>query len=378
MLLQLAVENFKSIHKKVVFSMLATNDELHEEYKRNINDYWVLPSSVIIGTNGAGKSNLLMAYKYLQSLINEEKQSIHVCPHILCEKDKPTQIDIQFLIDGIRVIYGIDVVENKVVSECLYTFENHEQNVVFERNFEDYQVHEVSFNEVAKKYGSSTRLFLPILKTYTDDSLIHKVYEFITKKLVIIFSEGQDDHDLFLQAIEDFKEIGNQKIMSGLMNKIDIGIESFEYRENHIFVKYEQMEINLLDESTGTKKLFTLLVLLSNALNDGKVILFDELEKNLHHSLVEYFIYLFNHPVTNPKHAQLIFSTHNTGLLNLSRFRRDQIWFIEKNLKTMTTECYSLYDINDVKVTEDIEKGYILGKYGATYKFNHGGVRRDE
>jgi len=381
MLLQLSVENFKSIHEQVIFSMSATKDELHENYKRVHNDYRVLPSSIIMGTNGAGKSNLFLAIKYLQLLLKEDNKDIPVYPHLLSEDNKPTQIDVQFIIDERRIVYGIDVLYNQVVSEFLYIFDHNKQIIIFEREDENYQfnpLYEDKFNNINKKYGSQSNLFLSILSQFSDVSIIYQTYLFLTKNIKVLLSIPTEEESLFHQSIDTFKDLDNQNLIQQLMTKLDIGIIGFEYKKDELMIKYENMEINLLEESTGTKKLFTLLVILSEALNEGKVVLIDELEKHLHHALVQYFINLFNDVKINNKNAQLIFSTHDSSLLDLNQFRRDQIWFMEKNLKTMSTVCYSLYNIKDVKLTEDVKKGYILGKYGATYHFKHGGVIKDE
>lgn len=376
MLLQLAVENFKSIQKPIVFSMLATKDELHEIYKRQLSDYMVLPTAIIMGTNGAGKSNLFLAIKYLQSLLKNDEDIIPVYPHLLSEKEKPTQIDVQFMIDGKRAVYGVDVSSNQVVSEFLYVFEKDQLVVIFEREDDNYQFnqsYEIIFSEICQKYGSNQKLLLPLLNQYTDINMINQTFHFLTEDLVVILAKKTDDN--ILEAIEKFKVLENHKPINELLKKIDIGIKSFEVKNDEIMVIYENMNIKLSDESTGNQKLFSLLVLLDDALTKGKVIIFDEFEKHLNHALVQYFIHLFNDVNINNKNAQLIFSTHHTSLLNLSQFRRDQVWFMEKNLKTMTTECYSLYNIEDVNINENIEKGYILGKYGATYQFKHGGVK---
>ncbi|QVK18672.1 ATP-binding protein [Mycoplasmatota bacterium] len=380
MLLQLSVENFKSIQKQIVFSMLATEDKLHETFIRKIKEYTVLPSAIIMGTNGAGKSNLFMAIKYLQSLLTIDEDGIPVFPHLLSDEKEPTQIDVHFLLDGKRVVYGIDVCSNQVVSEFLSIIENNQVEVIFERDYENYKFnpsYEIIFNEISQKQGSNQKLLLPILNQYSDNFLIKQIFCFLTKNIVIELVNTTDDNRFLNKAIDHFKELEKQKLFNQLLKKIDIGINSFEIKDGEIFLQYENMEINLLNESTGTKKLFSLLVFLSDALIEGKVIIFDEFEKHLHQALVQYFIHLFNDSKINTKNAQLILSTHHTSLLNLSQFRRDQVWFIEKDLKTTTTECYSLYNIEDVKSNENIEQGYIQGKYGATYHFKHGGVKKD-
>ncbi len=380
MLLQLSVENFKSIKKPIVLSMVAAKDDTHLSYLHNINNYQILPSSLIIGTNGAGKSNLFRAIKYLQALLKAGNHDLLVYPHLLSGDKSPTKIDIQFLVNEKRIAYGFDVLKNQVVGEYLYVIDD-EDEMVFDREGENYEfgsVYQEEFNNLAKEYGSLKKLFLPILTEYCDNHLFKDIYRFLTENIYVILSDSLDDTAYFQEALEQYREVGNPERINELMKSIDIGINEFALIGNDIIVKYRNMEINILDESTGMKKLFTLLVLLSDALKDGKVILFDELERNLHHAFVLYFIHLFNDPKINTNNAQLIFSAHQTQLLDLTIFRKDQIWFMDKDIKTMMTECYSLYNIENVNISENVEKGYLLGKYGATFAFNHGGVKKDE
>ena len=110
--------------------------------------------------------------------------------------------------------------------------------------------------------------------------------------------------------------------------------------------------------------MFALAPFIKRAFEEQKVIIVDELEKSLHPTLVEYIINIFNNPEINKANSQLIFSTHAINLLDLDIFRRDQIWFTEKNSETGITELYPLDDFS-VRKTENIQKGYLNGRYGA-------------
>jgi hypothetical protein len=119
-----------------------------------------------------------------------------------------------------------------------------------------------------------------------------------------------------------------------------------------------------LDESEGTKKYFYLLGPVLDVIENGSVLVIDELDSKLHPNLVEKIVSLFNSKELNPKNAQLIFNTHDTNLLGSELFRRDQIWFTEKN-KFGEAKLYSLADFKDVRKGEAFEENYIRGKYGA-------------
>lgn len=122
--------------------------------------------------------------------------------------------------------------------------------------------------------------------------------------------------------------------------------------------------LDLREESQGTNQLFWIAPILKEVIGKGKTMVIDELDRSLHPFLVKFLVELFHNPVLNKKNAQLIFTTHDTTLLSLDTFRRDQIYFVEKDPHTAATELYSLDEFS-VRKSENIEKGYLLGRYGA-------------
>ena len=312
-----------------------------------------------------------MALRYMQTLLKEKM--INVYPHLLSKEGTATAINIQFLLGEKRIIYGFDVLKKQVIGEYLY-IDDKGETAIFERENSHYNYTDKQIGDLAKKYGTSDKLFLPVLYRHADNSLIKSIYEYLVDNIKVIFSSDDNDVLLFQEAVNRFKNPETQQLVQRFMKKIDLGID---LENDAVSVNYGAMKIGLDKESTGMKKLFVLLVLFGEALREGKVIFFDEYEKNLHVALATYFINIFNQNELNKNNAQLIFSAHNTSLLDLTLFRKDQIWFIDKNLQTMTTECYSLYNINDVLDTENVELAYIIGKYGATYELQRDGVKKD-
>lgn len=135
-------------------------------------------------------------------------------------------------------------------------------------------------------------------------------------------------------------------------------------------VLYEGFETDLIsEESTGIKKLFGILCPFIDIMVNGKVLVCDELESNLHESLLFGLVKQFVN-TRGSKPAQLIFTTHETGLLNLDLFRRDQIWFTEIKTEDRSTDLFSLTEIKNVRKDENFGKGYIAGKYGAIPMLN--------
>ena len=134
-------------------------------------------------------------------------------------------------------------------------------------------------------------------------------------------------------------------------------------------VVYEKFETDLMtEESSGIRKLFEIVCPIIDILQKGKILICDEIEYGLHESIVQYIVKSFN-KVNKDSAAQLIFTTHDTSLLDLSIFRRDQIWFTQLN-EDRATDLYSLLEIKNVRKSENISKGYVDGKYGAVPMLN--------
>ena len=159
--------------------------------------------------------------------------------------------------------------------------------------------------------------------------------------------------------IEDFDVTEVKKVQS----LIDTNLNFKDYQ---ILFKHKGQNnmLSFEEESLGTQMIFVLIPFLSITLKGCGVLIIDELDKSLHPYLVEYIVKMFNSLEYNPRGAQLIFNTHDTNLLDLNFFRRDQVWFTEKNDENGESVLYSLNDFS-IRKSENIEKGYMLGRYGA-------------
>ena len=122
--------------------------------------------------------------------------------------------------------------------------------------------------------------------------------------------------------------------------------------------------MELSDESDGTRRLMSLAPAIESALRTGGILLVDELERELHPMLLKYIVAKFQSKNSNPNGAQIIFTTHNTELLNLELLRKDQIYFVDKKDNSGISELYSISEIS-TRTAENIRKGYLVGKYGA-------------
>ena len=160
----------------------------------------------------------------------------------------------------------------------------------------------------------------------------------------------------FLKALSDAPNISEQKLKMGEVHATSFHKGINENGEQTLY------KLQLSDESDGTRKLMALAPAIEHVLECGGVLLVDELEKEMHPMLVEFIVAKFQNPFTNSKNAQIIFTTHNTELLNMQLLRIDQIYFTDKSNKTGES---TLYSVNDIDVL-NIRKSYLMGKYGAT------------
>ena len=287
-----------------------------------------------------------------------------------------------------------------VVEEYLYYFPNGRQTKIFERDGESYTVGRSFRNKFnsCKDVLKPNRLMLSCAANFSSVDEVSAAYRFFNDELVIYSSVNQDNwmnYSLHQMYTNERIKATVLKLMDALGTGIkDIHIDikqenldvshlppflSDEFKKTLLQEKidaisakvlYEGFETDLIsEESTGIKKLFGILCPFIDIMDNGKVLVCDELESNLHESLLFGLVKQFVNFQGN-KPAQLIFTTHETGLLNLDLFRRDQIWFTEIKSADRSTDLFSLTEIKNVRKDENFGKGYIAGKYGAIPMLN--------
>lgn len=414
MLLQFSVNNYRSIKDTVTFSMLSSSKN---ENSFKVKKYNLLNSAVIYGANASGKSNLLRAMAFMGRLVlNKTKviQSTDTLPHDPFRLNSSTQdasstFEIVFFIDKIKYRYGFELDNTMVYAEWLYADEKGKEAKLFYRDSEDEEyVNKHKFKEgylffdssKSKIKISSNQLFIwkcdqdggeiskSILKWFSRfnliDGLDHGGYISYTMKkmedltfrneminLVKTADIGIEDitieeEEVPLDMIEkmglpiDLKE---EILKDGGLKSVNINTYHKKFDENNNEIGNEIFELDD-EESLGTRKFFKMSAPILNTLQEGKILVIDELDASLHPMLTKHLIKLFSDKNINTKNAQLIFATHDTNLLKPQIFKRDQIWFTEKD-KYGSTALYSILEIKGVRANDDFEKQYIQGKYGA-------------
>ena len=409
MLVQFSVKNFMSIKNEVVFSMVAgTSDENIDNVitiENNKDKY--LKSTAIYGANASGKTNFMRALT--SAILMVRKSNLRNINDMLIEmkpfkfdevlKNSPCEFEFIFIKNNVKYIYGFSADANKIYTEYLYYYSSAKPSLIFERkNGNEYkfpQSEQSKLNELATK-NTDKKLFLSTATEWnyekTKDAYMWfaediDTYDDYTKLSTVAFEKFEQDNDDELKKftinllktsdiiIKDYTlevnkresgrfvvTVNNVNVQDEKLIRKDVKVSTIHEIENEDG-KIKTYELDLFEESLGTQNLFLFSPILKEAFEKGKTVIVDEIDKSLHPLLVKYIIQLFHNTEINKNNAQLIFNTHDTNLLSLELFRRDQIWFTEKDVKKGATELYPLDDFS-VRKTENIQKGYLNGRFG--------------
>lgn len=424
MLIEFTVGNFTSFREKATLSLIAApirskNKKLDDEHTISVDkDLRLLTSVAIYGANASGKSKLVKAANFMRSFVlrsfssTQFDEAIGVEPFRLSKEteDQPSFFEAVFLIDGQQYRYGFEVTPTRVVSEWLYIVPKRREVLIFER--EGQTITPNPNNKLAREYRS-IRTLLPKINAeepLRNNALFLSVAAQnngpISKKILswflnMRFISGLDDSGYSKFSVNQFADPEFKAMMLDMVKKLDVGIQDLEVmrqdREKalqeapselrEILEKLEGLEAYSIstqhykynaqgevtgtetldfrmNESEGTQKLFFMTGPIIDTLRNGRVLWIDEMEARLHPKITKAIVGLFNSHDTNPKGAQLIFTTHETNLLDVNFMRRDQIWFIEKD-STASSQLYSLVDFKVRNDDASVEDDYILGRFGA-------------
>lgn len=398
MILEFIVKNFLSFKEKVTFSMIAnSNKELNDNYVE-IGGNKVLKSAAIYGANASGKSNLFKILT-LVVLMLRSSNSVDInakLPLIPFKLDKgsvnkPSEFEIKFILDETRYVYGFIADKDKIYDEYLYYYPNGRETKIFDRtNINEYsytQKDEKILREIEAK-NAQNKFFLATATNWNFDKT-KAAYNFLTNgigtcnNLEILknmaYKMYETNPDYLKDFAIDFLQKADFNIEDYQISQIDVpgefltAIPEFitktlpdKPKAYQVLFKHKNSDnyLSIDEESLGTQMIFAFIPFLADSLKNKKVLIIDELDKSLHPFLVQYIVEIFNDAEINKNGSQLIFNTHDTNLLDLNILRRDQIWFTEKNSETGESDLYSLSDFS-VRKQENVEKGYMLGRYGA-------------
>jgi uncharacterized protein len=409
MLIEFRLKNFRSILDTQVLSMVAgPGSELPQnmcsaDFDANIH---LVKAAVIYGPNAGGKSNLILALSFMRWLIlssaNESQQGEKIpVEGFLFNKQSPEQsseFEIIFSKEKVRYQYGFTLNQNKIIEEWLISYPEgrsqhwfarkyNEKSSKYLRKFSKY------FKGKKQTWASATRnnaLFLSTAIQLNNEQL-KPIFTWFQKDLIVVSpSRGLN---IEVKSFEQIKTIeGRRKIMKYINiadpSITDISLETEKFSEEFLpknmpkefkdivtknfadrefakidFIHENGIKLNISNESDGTNKFLSYACIWEDVLENARVVVVDELDSSLHPLAVKFLLNLIYNNEENKENSQLIFTTHNTSFLDNDTFRRDQVWFIEKDKKN-STQLYPLLDFSPRK-NESISKGYLQGRYGA-------------
>lgn len=401
MLLEFKCSNHRSIKEEVKFSMVAGSDNTSEEILKEFGNLRVLHSAIIYGANGSGKSNFISALSFMRDLVSNSinyqlGQKILQIPHKLSTWETPSEYNIQFVKNDVRYAYGFSIRQSLIQDEYLYYFPKGRQVKIFERNGMEVKPGDryKGSLDVSVSILKENRLFLSCAANFSNVKEIEEAFMFFNKDIVIYNPDLNmwTKYSIYTIAVMQNNVSMKRALVKALqafgtgikdlkVNFVDFPqeMQSLDLLENlsslpetdkiEVRVVYDKFEIDLMtEESAGVRRLVQMLIPLVDILDSGRVLVCDELETSLHEAVISQIVRLFQR-FPKEKFAQLIFSTHDTSLLDTELFRRDQVWFTQLN-EERATDLYSLVEIKNVRKTENLAKGYVSGKYGAIPMLN--------
>lgn len=381
MIVEMRLENFFSIKDEVLLDFRAAkiNTAGSQALQANIVDYHgekILKSIGLFGANASGKSNILKAINFCCQTILGSHQNNEGTPFLFSPfkfegyPGKPSSFSINFIYDGIEYEYYFALTTTEIVKESLYYYPNGRRAKVFERDeargTSKAEIYRFSNGLIPRPFDvavntSRKTLFLS-RASQMDRELCKKLYRFFMHDFLL--DSVPVDPKWIKQSFARYRELMLHalSICDSDISDIKLISENDALIRVDTFHKYSpSISFDLFsEESNGTNQLFGMLFLLLDVVKNGRTLMLDEFDLSLHTKLAEFVIDLFH----ARSQAQFLFTSHNTNLIDMKRFRRDQILFTNKK-NDGSTELYSLYDHKDFRENMDAEKGYLQGRFDA-------------
>lgn len=380
MLVQFKIKNHRSIKDEAVISFSASKDKSLEQALLSPDEKkQLLPVIALYGANAAGKSNVLHALVAMRNMVTGDMSKISKGQKLKWEPfagtNNPTELEIIFYYKKIKYAYGFTFNEKNILTEYLYHWPLGREALVFNRDENKYEFREnIAEQNVLASRTPDNKLYLVSSNDWNCPQT-ELAYRWFTEQLMGNIEQPVDSNDTIAQINES--SIAKARIIHELQIA-DLGISDvtikFADKKNVVVTTTHNIgdkdgsskNFNLLmeQESAGTQRFFARIGVFLSALDNGALLIVDELEASMHPLLTRRLIEMMQDKNINRNGAQLLFTTHDAMLLDLDLFRRDQIWFAEKNDMTAATELYALSEYSPRK-GENIRKGYLQGRFGA-------------
>lgn len=407
MLLEFRVRNFRSFGEESVLSLVAsTGKELAATNTASTgipSPPRAVCSAVLYGANASGKSNLLRAMQLmrgvvLESVVLKPDQTFNVQPFRFSEKLKgePTLFEMTFVLNGVRHQYGFEFTPTRIISEWLLVYQKAKPQRWIERRYDpktgkdtfEFSSHLAGQKRAWQDVTRPNALFLSTAVQLNSEQL-KPIHSWFAESLIVLMDGGMMPFEYSTEmvrspggesairsimiaadiAIAKIRAVPRKSIMQAIKFDLATGTSEASREEGEILVPEFThkagdaiADFDLHDESQGTQKLFALAGPLLDIIRNGKILVIDELDRSLHPLLVRQIISTFQSPVLNERGAQLLFTTHDTSLLDHKLLRRDQIWFTEKSPDQ--SSCLVPLTHFSPRKGEALERGYLGGRYG--------------
>lgn len=372
-----------SFKEETILDMAAINAYKEHEYNliHGEQENYLRVAS-IYGANASGKSNFTIAYKAFQKIVVESSNNVEsgkrniiqkrYCPFVFDGEHNNTEFQIISNIDGDEYKYGFEFNDKKIVSEWFYrkSKETNRVSIIFERENNS----KIKFGNSIKKeceifgeqLSEETLVLSFFYKLMLRTDVFQKMYREITEA-TCVNSDAFDNWEIFMEFLPLLIDTEKEKLIE-FLKCIDTGIVDIEYEKEgndvefytyHLDQTGDKRMLPLIWESAGTLKCISIYILATTVIELNRVLIVDELNVKLHPLLLKFIVDMF---YNNSSKAQLIYTTHDTTLMDKKFFRRDQIWFVQKDQFGHS----ELYALSDFKVRSDasFEKDYLSGVYG--------------
>ncbi|NPA44708.1 MAG: ATP-binding protein [Chlorobi bacterium] len=401
MVLEIRLSNFFSIKDEIVLDLRAAsiNTAKARMLKDNIfqiNKNKVLKTIAIYGANASGKSNIIKAIRFcnmmiINSHLHNENSIFNFVPFKFSGyQRKPSTYFIRFISKGIEYEYSFTLTRTEIITESLFYYPQGRIKKIFTRDERSGKTkkEKYSFGSVIRRpmdvaESTSNKTLYISRASQMDRDIAKEIFNYFNTHFILGyrgFNAGSVEY-----LFNENKEILLKALKIADSDIVDIKIRKEKHQSKSVNVDFASNQVSFgnaeqdllrittyhnlspkipfdfgLEESAGTQKLFFIMLTIIDIIKHNKILLIDEIGESLHTKIIEYILSLFH----SSQSAQLIFTTHNTKLLDLDKLRKDQIYFVNKTEKG-ATDLYSLYDYSDFRDTMDAEKAYLQGRFDA-------------
>jgi hypothetical protein len=378
MVLEIRLSNFFSLRDEVVLDLQAANLQTKKAKDLETNtfvckDERMLKTVAIYGANASGKSNVIKAIRACVQMIlcshnYNENTTFAFKPFKFGDANAPSRFMVRFMIDGIEYEYSFSMTNREIITEELHFYPNGRRAMVFTRNERKGPLKKdiYSFKSVIRRpadvaANTSKKTLFISRASQMDREIAKRVFNFFSENFVLnyigynalsVTSLLNENKELFLKTLR----IADSDIVDLDSKALETQLKITTYHRSNPEIPFDFYA----EESDGTQKLFNMMLTILDIIKGNKLLLIDEIDTSLHTKLIEYIVAMFHHSES----AQLIYTTHNTYLLDTNKLRKDQIFFVNKRADG-SSDLYSLFDYKDFRENMNLEKAYLQGNFDA-------------